>query len=196
MGMSDVKNGRTDYGTGKESLIRAAIQTVARNGLRRLTYRSVAAEAGVAHGLVAHHFGSIESLLHQALRFAIDESLALTSFAPLVDTIDEFAEGLPELVEKDAAVQVFQYELVIDSRRNSDLVPEIEAYHDRYRAAIHRQLQHFGLDDEGLTDMVWATLDGIVFQQVALGRTASSKAALDRLRCLLKRTVDEAPLEL
>ncbi|MDW6064630.1 TetR family transcriptional regulator [Streptomyces sp. FXJ1.4098] len=27
-------------------------------GLRRLTYRAVAEEAGVTHGLVVHHFGS------------------------------------------------------------------------------------------------------------------------------------------
>ncbi|PFG29796.1 TetR/AcrR family transcriptional regulator [Paramicrobacterium agarici] len=189
--MSDTKNGRTDYGTGKEALIRAAIRAVATGGLRRLTYRSVAAEAGVAHGLVVHHFGSIQNLLHEALRFAATESLALSSFYPPVDTVDEFAEGLAELAEKDAAVQAFQYELVLESRRDPALVPEIEAYHAQYRAAIHRQLHHFGLRDEALTDLVWATLDGIVFQQTALGRTETSRASLERLRSLLRGLMSE-----
>ncbi|WP_166983191.1 TetR/AcrR family transcriptional regulator [Paramicrobacterium fandaimingii] len=189
--MSDAKNGRTDYGTGKEALIRAAIRAVAAGGLRRLTYRSVAAEAGVAHGLVVHHFGSIENLLHEALRFAATESLALSSFYPPVDTVAEFAEGLAELVEKDAAVQAFQYELVLESRRNPELVPEIEAYHAQYRAAIHTQLHHFGLNDEALTDLVWASLDGIVFQQTALGHTDTSRASLERLRAMLRSAIDK-----
>lgn len=187
--MSDTQNGRTDYGTGREALLRAAIRAVAAGGLRRLTYRSVAAEAGVAHGLVVHHFGSIENLLHEALRFAATESLALSSFYPPVDSVDEFADGLAELVETDAAVQAFQYELVLESRRTPALVPEIEAYHAQYRAAIHRQLHHFGLNDESLTDLVWAALDGIVFQQTALSHTETSRASLERLRTMLSDVI-------
>ncbi|WP_416979825.1 TetR family transcriptional regulator [Streptomyces sp. T028] len=48
---------RLGYGEGRDALLIAAVRVVARDGLRKLTYRAVAAEAGVTHGLVAHHFG-------------------------------------------------------------------------------------------------------------------------------------------
>lgn len=185
--MSEARNGRTDYGTGKEALIRAAIHTVAQTGLRRLTYRSVAAEAGVAHGLVVHHFGSIENLLREALMFTVERSLALTSFDPLVDSIDDFADGIPELAGADADAERFQYELVLESRRNPDLLPAVETYNERYRAAIGRQLAHFGLHDDALGDLVWASLDGIVFQHLASGDAETTRRSLESLRALLRQ---------
>ena len=45
------------YGGGRDALIEAAILVVAREGLRGLTIRSVAAEAGVTRGLFCSHFG-------------------------------------------------------------------------------------------------------------------------------------------
>src|SRR3712207_8439845 len=55
------------YGEGRRALLAAAVHVVATRGLRHLTYRSVAQEAGVAHGLVAHHFGTRDALLEAAL---------------------------------------------------------------------------------------------------------------------------------
>ncbi|MGK4578743.1 TetR family transcriptional regulator [Kitasatospora sp. HPMI-4] len=51
---------RLNYGEGREALLAAAVRVVARGGLRNLTYRAAAKEAGVTHGLVVHHFGAAE----------------------------------------------------------------------------------------------------------------------------------------
>lgn len=59
---------RVDYGTGREALLNAAVRVVARGGLRKLTYRAVAEEAGVTHGLVVHHFGSRDALIEAGPR--------------------------------------------------------------------------------------------------------------------------------
>ena len=48
---------RPGYGEGRDALLTATVRVVARRGLRNLTYRAVAEEAGVTHGLVAHYFG-------------------------------------------------------------------------------------------------------------------------------------------
>lgn len=172
----------TEYGSGRDSLVAAAIRVVAATGLRGLTYRAVAAEAGASHGLVAHHFGTLHALLTEALRSSVTQSLAATSFDPPATRIADFAADLPEQSAALADLHAFQYELVLASRRDDALVAAVADYQERYRAAIHTQLVVLGIDDEGFTDLVWASLDGIVFQQVVLGNVAASAAALGALR--------------
>lgn len=41
---------RVTYGAGREALLNAAVRVVARGGLRKLTYRAVAEEAGSPTG--------------------------------------------------------------------------------------------------------------------------------------------------
>ncbi|SEB96280.1 hypothetical protein SAMN04489806_2240 [Paramicrobacterium humi] len=67
----------------------------------------------------------------------------------------------------------------------------MELAHDDLGVA-GRQLRHFGLDDAALTDLVWSSLDGIVFQQLALGRIATSRASLERLRGILRAEIARA----
>jgi AcrR family transcriptional regulator len=62
---------RTDgwaYGDGREALLTAAVRVVARKGIRHLTYRALARQAGVTHGLVTYHFGSRDALIRAALQ--------------------------------------------------------------------------------------------------------------------------------
>ena len=47
-----------NYDEGREALLQAAVRVVADKGLRGLTFRAVAEEAGVNNTLVVHHFGS------------------------------------------------------------------------------------------------------------------------------------------
>jgi AcrR family transcriptional regulator len=48
---------RPARGDGRRALLEAVVRVVARHGLDALTYRAVAKEAGVTHGLVSYHFG-------------------------------------------------------------------------------------------------------------------------------------------
>ena len=61
---------RIVYGTGRDTLLAAAVQVASDKGLAALTYREVAREAGVAHSLVAHHFGSRNSLSRATMEYA------------------------------------------------------------------------------------------------------------------------------
>ena len=49
-----------------------------------------------------------------------------------------------------------------------ELRPLTERYYAAYRNAITRQLSRFGIEDEGLTGLIWFTLDAIVFKQLVL----------------------------
>ncbi len=79
------------YGEGRSALLAAAVHVGATRGLRHLTYRSVAAEAGVAPGLVAHHFGTRDALIEEALerrRKAGEGPATRTVFNPFYKVAD------------------------------------------------------------------------------------------------------------
>ena len=114
---------RPGYGHGREALLRAVISVVSSRGLRHLTYRSVATEAGVTHGLVRHHFGSRDALIEAALDYALELSIANSSLDADIASLDEFASSLDALIDLDPELQAFQFELVLESRRSPELVP-------------------------------------------------------------------------
>lgn len=186
---------RPEYGAGREALLNAAISVVARRGLRYLTYRSVAAEAGVTHGLVAHHFGSRDALLLEALRHSVQRSIDLTSLRPESGSPDDFVKGFADMVERDPDLHAFQYEVLLESRRSPEARKHAEELYASYRAATREGLARIGIGDGPMADLVFAALDGLVFQQVTVGSAAVTKDAVDALRRLLCSMRDGLPLE-
>lgn len=180
---------RPSYGGGREALLDAAIRVVSATGLRNLTYRAVAAEAGVTHGLVAHHFGSRETLLGEALTRSIRRSIDASSLLVAGGGIDDYVEGLADMVAAEPDLQAFQYELLLESRRNPQFRPSAEHVYDTYRDAARRGLEHLGITDTAVADVVFAALDGLVFQQITVGDADATRRAVAALRQLLKAHV-------
>lgn len=106
---------RPGYGRGRDALIDATIRVVAAQGVRGLTYRAVATEAGVTHGTVQHHFANLDELLEAALEKCIQVSLAGSSQPPESGRIDDYVATLGESVRSTLDEQVFQFELVLES---------------------------------------------------------------------------------
>ncbi|MFJ8109117.1 TetR/AcrR family transcriptional regulator [Streptomyces sp. NPDC096132] len=179
---------RLHYGEGREALLNAAVRVVARGGLRKLTYRAVAEEAGVTHGLVVHHFGSRDALIEEALAHTIRTSLSTSSLEPGTGKVADFSTGLSEMVTADPDTQAFQYELLLESRRRPELLPQIRELYDQYFDAAQRELSRMLPDgaDRALTRLVFAALDGLVLHQLVLGEPEVTDAALEELRSLLR----------
>ena len=177
---------RPAYGEGRQALLDAAVRVVAQSGLRGLTYRAVAAEAGVTQGLVAHHFGSRSRLVHEALLAAGDESIRDT-----LDTtganIDEFASALSQFISQTEELQAFQLELVLEARRRPELKADSRALYDSYIDATGEALANMGVaTNPALTRLVFAALDGLVFQQLVYGETGRTDDSLAELREIIK----------
>jgi AcrR family transcriptional regulator len=85
---------RGEYGNGRRALLDATVRVVARKGLRGLTYREVAAEAGVTYGLVHHHFGSRDALVQESLKHAVRESLSVSFLHERIESIEQFGRVL------------------------------------------------------------------------------------------------------
>ncbi|MFI7702229.1 TetR/AcrR family transcriptional regulator [Nonomuraea sp. NPDC049480] len=186
---------RISYGGGREALLRAAVRVVARGGLRKLTYRAVAEEAGVTHGLVVHHFGSRDALIAEALAHSVRESIGST-FEALGEESEGMMIGLSAMVEADPDIQAFQYELLLEARRRPELRPHIQQLYAEYFGATERELTRMlpkGATP-ALTQLVFSALDGLVLRQLTLGGAENTDAALDELRGLL-RAVQKAQQE-
>lgn len=175
------------YGEGRQALLAAAVHVVGTRGLRHLTYRSVAQEAGVAHGLVAHHFGSRAALLEAALEFSLANSVGSISADPGSGDLDALFAGVVEMVQANPDDQAFQYELILEARRRPELRPHVEHVYATYRRALRGELEAAGIDaDDALVHLVFAAVDGLVFQQVCLEDPAAAQAGVLRLRALLR----------
>ncbi|MEW1644077.1 MULTISPECIES: TetR family transcriptional regulator [unclassified Streptomyces] len=179
---------RVTYGEGREALLDAAVRVVARGGLRGLTYRAVAEEAGVTHGLVVHHFGTRDALIEAALAHAIHASLGSSDLEPGTGRPEDFSHGLTEMVDSGPDLQAFQYELLLEARRRPELLSHLRALYDEYFAATRRELTQMlpGPVDEGLSRMVFATLEGLVLHQLVFGEREVIEGALDELRNVLR----------
>ncbi|MGR0220572.1 TetR/AcrR family transcriptional regulator [Agromyces sp. ZXT2-6] len=175
---------------GRRALLQATITVVARSGLRALTYRAVAAEAGVSHGLVRHHFGTRDQLIAAALEFAVAESLRETSMTdaagrPAAADPARFAAGIESLADRSTDMQAFQYELLLEARRRPELREHVERYYETYRRATTAQLRALGIEDEEFIEVIWFALDGLVFKHLVLGSAAESERVLERIRRLV-----------
>ncbi|MCH0564580.1 MULTISPECIES: TetR/AcrR family transcriptional regulator [unclassified Streptomyces] len=179
---------RMNYGEGREALLNAAVRVVARGGLRKLTYRAVAEEAGTTHGLVVHHFGSRDALIEEALAHAIRTSLNTSALEPGTGKVADFSAGVSEMVTADPDIQAFQYELLLEARRRPELLTHLRALYDEYFDATARELSRMLPDgaDRSLTRLVFAALDGLVLHQLVFGGPETTDAAIEKLRTLLR----------
>jgi AcrR family transcriptional regulator len=171
---------RPRYGAGRDALIDAAMRVVASKGLRGLTIRSVAAEAGVTHGLVRHHFGSRDALLEATLVRSVDLAIETSSLEPGTGAIDDISKDLPAVVETQEETLAFQYELLLEARRRPELLPHVRRMYDDYVAATHRECERAGFgDDPIVARAMFAALDGLALQQVVFGHPDRTEAGLD-----------------
>ncbi|WP_240930520.1 TetR/AcrR family transcriptional regulator [Isoptericola sp. BMS4] len=176
--------GRTlGYGEGKEALLRATVRVVATKGLRGLTFRAVAEEAGVTNTLIAHHFGSRDNLLAAALDWSADRSIAAADLSEYATDAAAYRAALVENVLSDPDVEIFQFEMILESSRRPELQPAIRGLYRRYvadLAAGRALLRQPGTDALDLA--LFAALDGLMLQFLSRAITADQLAdAVDAL---------------
>ncbi|CAM5716707.1 HTH-type transcriptional repressor OS=Streptomyces griseorubiginosus OX=67304 GN=DWG14_00342 PE=4 SV=1 [Streptomyces griseorubiginosus] len=115
-------------------------------------------------------------------------STRISSLEPGTGDIADFAVGLADMVTREPAMQIFQYELMLESRRRPELLPQIRA-DDEYFQATERELSRSLPDgtSPALTRLVFAALEGLVLHQLVLDEPNVTEAAMKELRSLLTR---------
>jgi AcrR family transcriptional regulator len=183
---------RPGYSEGRDALLDAAVRVVAEHGLRGLTYRRVAEEAGTTHGLVSYHFGSRAALLQEAAAKADRRSLPGTGLDRSPGRAEDFARELPVLAEQEADAHAFQFELALEGRRRPELADVVRGQYEGYFAGARTALDALGLEaDDAEADaaarLLFAALDGLMLQQLVFGEPERTAEALDVLRRVLGR---------
>lgn len=170
---------RLPYGDGRDALLAAVIDVVGQKGLRGVTYRAVAARAGVNHTLVTHHFGSIEGLLAATMEWAVQRSIEETGLAGIADFDEGFADSLMATVSAEPELQLFQFEMLLESRRNPEIRSMVERLYENYMGTVEDALSQRGLDTGGEASLaIFAALDGLMLQFLTIGKPAKIRAAV------------------
>ena len=172
------------------------LKAVDKHGFAGLTYRAVAAEAGVTHGLVSYHFGSLEAMISEALALAADEAIRDSRMSVSSGEVSAFADRVSTLVSEHPDAQTYQFELTFEARRRPELASQVRALYENYYRVTERSLVELGIErDEALTRLVFAALDGLVLQQLIFGDADATDASIERLHELLATLAKSSRLE-
>ena len=163
------------------------MRIVARDGIERVTFRSVAAEAGVTHGLASYHFGSREEMIHEALRWAEDRAIEQSRIGGAAESLASFAADVPRMVAEHPEEHIFQFDVALLALRRPALLPGVRESYDDYVAVVRDSLARLGLgDDEGLARAVFAAIDGLSLQQLLYGDAALARDGIAALQRMLE----------
>lgn len=169
----------------RSRLLEAAIQIAGTEGQDKVTYRSVAARAGVTHGLVRFHFGTREALLTEAFEYAARRDAAEARL--LTDDIETFGSELVRTISDGGGRQILQYDFLLRAVRGGAPMDRVTALYDFYIDQVAGTLENLELDDPdgSLAAMVFATLDGLVLQHAIYGSAERTEQVLRQLRTVL-----------
>ncbi|MDH6198116.1 AcrR family transcriptional regulator [Mycobacterium frederiksbergense] len=179
-----------DSASGRDRLLDAAMEIGGREGLRAVTYRAVAAHAGVAHGLVRHHFGTREQLLAEAFRRAAakdSDSARLEA-----DSIEEFASTFVESLNTSWERPLLQFDETMQAIRGGLSIDNVRQQYERYMAKVRQTIEGVGIDDADgrASAVVFAALDGLVLQHLVFRDDARTEQLLETLREVIRRLAD------
>lgn len=164
---------QSSHGEGREALLEAAVRVGARKGLRGLTFRAVAEEAGLNNSLIAHHFGTRDRLLAAALEWTVDRAIGAADLSEYATDSGAFREALIRNVLSQPDIEIFQFEMVIEATRRPELQDAVRELYGRYVAALAAGRTALGAEDNpGLNLAMFAALDGLTLQYFCRAITA------------------------
>ncbi|MGW4489504.1 TetR/AcrR family transcriptional regulator [Amycolatopsis sp. NPDC004368] len=176
-----------DRKSARERLLDATIEIVGTCGTDAVTYRAVARQAGVAHGLVRHHFGTRERLLAEAFRqAACSDALAI---GLRVRSIDDFAKSFVHAMSESWKRPVMQLDEAIQAIRGALPTDNVIKQYDGYLHEIGKTLEAANIDDAGgrAAALVFAALDGVILQHFLYDDDERTEGVLALLRDLMRR---------
>ncbi|MDH3707755.1 MAG: TetR family transcriptional regulator [Acidimicrobiia bacterium] len=179
-------------------ILDAVLELVARDGPRAVTYRAVAATAGVANGVMTYHFPTHRELLAAAYAHHLaqlrDDALDLPIEA-LVDAPDDdkvaLVQGfLRHMAVTDRLRYLAEFELALELARDPELRAQIEPASETTRQMAIDLLGRAGSSDPEADATLWsAAMEGLLLGWLArpddARYQARADAAVDRMVRLL-----------
>lgn len=181
-------------GEGRESLIRATVDVVAEVGLSGASFRKIAAKAGVANTLIPHYFGTRKALLMATMEWVTEQTLLMADISSEEVLKENFAEIFVDRMTQKTGIQVFQYEMMLASRRDDDLRRHVQGLYERYMTQLAQGLGKQGIKDPDATArIVFAALDGLTAQLLTFADQDTIRHSIIHLGKLLREDTPPPP---
>lgn len=126
----------------RSAILQSAFEVACRDGIGGLTVRAVAAQAGISHGLVFHHFGRRDALVYELLEWVIERT-AVLHISEDIARFPHARDRLHALLQQEMARQARQPEhtrLFLEfwalGARDETIRTRISAELERYRCAF------------------------------------------------------------
>lgn len=183
-----------DVADRRTALADAAIETLARCGMRGLTHRAVDRAADLPEGSCSNHFRTRQALLAAAVDRLVE--LDTQQMAALVITdADGGVDGLTDMVVRwitdDRTRMVARYELALESTRRPELRQTLTAAGRKVRQLAEKLLAQAGATNPAACAEVFvACLDGILFDHLA--GAGDLELSQKRLHYILRTMLDAA----
>lgn len=173
-------------GEGREAILAAVARVVAQRGLDAVTFRAVAAEAGVSAGLATYHFPDRETMILEALRWAVTRAMDATRPDAAGAEPSSFAAALSSIIDQAPYEALFQFELELQAFRRPDLRDEVRTLYRAYIEGVRASLESWGFGSNlPAARLVFAALDGLVLQQLIFDSPAETMESVKILQACL-----------
>jgi TetR/AcrR family transcriptional regulator, transcriptional repressor of bet genes len=167
----------------REQILESAFRVATREGIRGLTVRAVASEAGVSHGLVLFHFGRKERLVRELLDWLI-AGTAVLHISEDIASFPHVRDRLHALMQQEMARLSHQPEhtrLFLEfwalGAKDAEIRAQISEELERYRTAFRTLMEEL-LAIEPAT-FPGATADGLAAVAVSWIHGCAVQAMVD-----------------
>lgn len=188
---SEEVSGQTDQGReGTEAtrirLLEAAIRIAVRQGVDKITWRSVGVEAGLSHSLVRFYFGTGDRMIAEALEWAARRDIELSEL-PAAD-VEGYLSNLVDLLTGEDGRGLLQIDYLLRAVRGAVPVSRVTELYDLYFAQVGATLKKLHIDDPdgAVAAVVIASVDGIVLQHAIYGSDDRTEVIVEKLRSMLR----------
>jgi TetR/AcrR family transcriptional regulator, transcriptional repressor of bet genes len=177
---------KASEGERREQLLKAAFEVASRQGIGRLTVRSIAAEARVSHGLVHFHFKTKNQLIRALLDWVLAATLTLDvpddvlqNSRPLVRLHSLLQQEMTRLSHEPRRTRLF-FEYWAMGTRDRTIGERISTELERYRSALRAVVVEVLRTETTAFDGV--TADGLAGVAVSFINGCAVQAMIDPKR--------------
>ncbi|MET8010499.1 TetR family transcriptional regulator [Streptomyces sp. NPDC005271] len=183
----------------RAALIDAAIEVLAREGARGLTYRAVDTEAGVPAGTTSNYFANRDDLLTQVAPRVMERltpdpgALAGTMKAPRTRALEaELLRGTMDRVSQDRSGYLALLELRLEATRRPGVRTELTKTMSATLADNIRFHLDAGLPgDETTVVLLYLAMTGLVIEQLTLPEALAPFTADGLIEALVARALPD-----
>lgn len=144
----------------RDALLEATLRVIASEGMRAVTHRKIASEAGVSLSATSYHLSSIENILYESMERYVNSARDRYEPSELIETPEQMVEAIITLVlrvHRDAEDTVLMYELYAQSARDPRYFDLTNRWSESTQKSIRRMF------DPATSLKLEAVLEGSIF---------------------------------